>query len=49
MTRQTIKEPSKQYLALLDIKAVIRKWQDIDFSDTAALKEIERVILEINR
>ena len=43
--RETI--PSKQYIALLDIKDVLRSWQDLDIPDTIALFRIDRVLTEL--
>ena len=40
--------PNKQYLALLEIKAIIRAWQDLDLTDRASLAAI-RVILQAER
>jgi len=37
-------EPSKQYIALLNIKEVIRDWQDLSISDTIALFWIDKIL-----
>jgi hypothetical protein len=36
--------PTKQYIALLDIKMVIREWQDLSVSDTIALMRIDKIL-----
>lgn len=36
--------PTKQYIALLDIKQIIRDWQDLSVSDTIALMRIDKVL-----
>lgn len=41
--------PSLHYLALLDIKAVLRKWQDLDVSDTAAVEQIRMILAYLKR
>ena len=35
--------PSKDYIAMLDIKAIVTKWQDLEFSDYQALLEIDKI------
>jgi polyhydroxyalkanoate synthesis regulator protein len=40
---------TKQYIALLDIKAIIRKWQDLDVSDAQALKDIEAILRQLGK
>ena len=44
-----VKTPSKQYIALLDIKAVLRKWQDLEISDRDALREIGSITIELQK
>ena len=41
--------PSKNYIALLDIKAIIRKWQDLDLSDDHALIEIREILERLTK
>lgn len=36
--------PSANYVAILDIKAVIRKWQDHEISDNQALEAIKTIL-----
>ena len=43
------KLPSKTYVALLDIKAVIRKWQNLELSDRKAMDEINRISIELQK
>ncbi len=37
------KMPTKDYIAMLDIKAIVRKWQDLEISDSKALLEIDKI------
>ena len=39
----------KNYIALLDIKAIIRKWQDLDLSDDHALIEIREILERLTK
>lgn len=41
--------PTKAYIAMLDIKAIVRKWQDLDISDRKALAEIEKICLDLQK
>lgn len=38
-----MKPLSKTYLAMLDIKNVVRRWQDVDISDDQAIYEIRKI------
>ena len=46
---ETMRKPlvSDTYIALLDIKAVIRQWQDLDKADSSAVTEIERILRQL--
>ncbi len=41
--------PSKAYIAMLDIKAIVRKWQDLEIKDRDALREIEKIYIQIQK
>lgn len=41
--------PSKLHIALLDIKAIIRKWQDLDISDRVAMDRINSISIELQK
>ena len=41
--------PSKAYIAMLDIKATVRKWQDLTINDKTALAEIEKIIINLQK
>ena len=41
---QIMREPSKAYVAVLDIKAIIRQWQDRDVTDVQALTRIQAIL-----
>lgn len=43
------KTPTKQYLAMLDIKAIVRKWQDLEISDSKALIEIDKISITLQK
>jgi hypothetical protein len=46
---QPKKSATSEYLILLDIKAIITKWQDLDINDVHAIDKIRSIIANYDK